>query len=81
MAEERIKGKRTPTGKTKWIACIELTEWQKEKLLEVCVSMTLTKKVHNGKVYEVAAVEVDPTVRDFEQVLTEENIRCVRHGA
>ena len=83
MAEKRLAGRKTPDGEVKWLACMNLTPWQKHKLLEVCISMKLKDVEEDGKIVgEVAAVEINHAdYGAIETIINQEKINSVRHGA
>jgi len=81
--EENLVGKKKADGETIWLACINLSPWQKHKLLEVCISMNLRDVEQNGKIIgEAVAVEINSS--DYDAILfliSQENIHFVKYDA
>ncbi len=76
---ESIKGQRIPAGTIKYIAAIDLTPWQIEKLLEVCVSLSTRSFEWEGKIRTSSAIGVNETdIYEIMEIIEKENINAVK---
>lgn len=71
-----INGNKIRLPNTKWISCVDITPWQRDRLKEVCVAISDPNPSNNRLIYAVEVNEQD--MAEIQEVVIKEGIVCFR---